>query len=974
MVTRITRDVIESYLNCKFKGYLKLAGELGKLSDYELLMKESGERVRLAATAQLLARHKEGEVLRGLTATPTVLGQSVPLLLDVTVEDGEFSVRLDALRRAAGPSRLGDFHYVPILFHETERPGRKPRALLELLGRVLGIVQGRVPGWGVLINGLAGAIKRLKLGTNVQQCERAVGELKRILGEGAPPRLTLNDHCQVCEYRQRCHAEATARDDLSLLRGVGEKEIRKYERRGIFTVTQLSCTFQPRKRSKRREQKRQTHYHALQALAIRGKKIYLLGAPEPPASPVRIYLDIEGDPARGFEYLLGMIIEINGAEQRHSFWANSPDEERMIFRQFLDVVDHYDDFRLYAYGNYEAAFLRRMIQDSGRHELGEKLLPRLENVLSVVHSHVYFPTYSNGLKDIASYLGFRWTETTASGVQSIVWRRRWEETGSATFKDMLTTYNLEDCAALKRVTECLCAICPGKSTADAALINEVYEVSQVEEAVIQPRMRGWNQGIYAVEEFGYINDRAYFDYQRERVFIRTNKAIRKTQARQRSRQGKKDLRANRHIEISSQACPFCGGTELSRRPNRSLARLAFDLRITRSGIRRRVTRFTTTWHHCADCAQRFLPGDYLRLEEFCHSLKSWAMYEYVAHRTSLANIADTIRECFDMPVDHSQVYAFKQSLARYYAGTYKVLLEKILAGILIHGDETEVHVRRVGQAYVWVLTNLEEVVFLYRPSREGDFLHDLLKDFRGVFVSDFYAAYDSLPCEQQKCLIHLLRDFNQDLLANPWNEELKAIASDFGRLLRIIVATIDLYGLRRRHLDKHSQDVDKFFRVVSDTTYRSDAAAGYQQRLLKYRDELFTFLHQDGIPWNNNNAEHAVKAFAYYRAVADSIVTEVGLNQYLVLLSVYQTCKYKGVSFLKFLLSRETDIAVFRESGSRTRTVPGIEVYPEGVLSSRPSRRRLGVAGSPGGNSSAGDDPLPKGAGGGSEDEEDARS
>src|SRR5512135_893578 len=130
-----------------------------------------------------------------------------------------------------------------------------------------------------------------------------------------------------------------------------------------------------------------------------------------------------------------------------------------------------------------------------------------------------------------------------------------------------------------------------------------------------------------------------------------------------------------------------------------------------------------------------------------------------------------------------------------YEGTYKQLLEKILAGGLIHGDETEVHVRRVGQAYVWVLTNLEEVVFLYRPSREGDFLHDLLKDFRGVFVSDFYAAYDSLPCEQQKCLIHLLRDFNQDLLANPWDEELKTIASDFGRLLRTIVATIDRYGL-----------------------------------------------------------------------------------------------------------------------------------------------------------------------------------
>ena len=60
-----------------------------------------------------------------------------------------------------------------------------------------------------------------------------------------------------------------------------------------------------------------------------------------------------------------------------------------------------------------------------------------------------------------------------------------------------------------------------------------------------------------------------------------------------------------------------------------------------------------------------------------------------------------------------------------------------------------------------MFANVEEVVYLYRPTREGDFLQELLKDFRGVLVSDFYAAYDSLPCPQQKCLIHLIRDMNQ---------------------------------------------------------------------------------------------------------------------------------------------------------------------------------------------------------------------
>jgi hypothetical protein len=37
MATKITRDIIESYLNCKYKGYLKLSGESGKQSDYDTM-------------------------------------------------------------------------------------------------------------------------------------------------------------------------------------------------------------------------------------------------------------------------------------------------------------------------------------------------------------------------------------------------------------------------------------------------------------------------------------------------------------------------------------------------------------------------------------------------------------------------------------------------------------------------------------------------------------------------------------------------------------------------------------------------------------------------------------------------------------------------------------------------------------------------------------------------------------------------
>ena len=95
-----------------------------------------------------------------------------------------------------------------------------------------------------------------------------------------------------------------------------------------------------------------------------------------------------------------------------------------------------------------------------------------------------------------------------------------------------------------------------------------------------------------------------------------------------------------------------------------------------------------------------------------------------------------VDEFFGIRVSRSELHMFKALMARYYENTYRTLLAKILAGNLLHLDETEVRLH-VGKGYVWVFTNLEEVVYMYRPTREGDFLKELLKDFRGVLVSDF---------------------------------------------------------------------------------------------------------------------------------------------------------------------------------------------------------------------------------------------
>ena len=75
------------------------------------------------------------------------------------------------------------------------------------------------------------------------------------------------------------------------------------------------------------------------------------------------------------------------------------------------------------------------------------------NLLTFIYAHVYFPTYSNGLKEIAGFIGFQWSGQISSGIETIIWRRRWEESGDHLVKQTIIDYNRQDCESLELVTK-----------------------------------------------------------------------------------------------------------------------------------------------------------------------------------------------------------------------------------------------------------------------------------------------------------------------------------------------------------------------------------------------------------------------------------------------------------------------------------------------------------------------------------------
>ena len=100
-------------------------------------------------------------------------------------------------------------------------------------------------------------------------------------------------------------------------------------------------------------------------------------------------------------------------------------------------------------------------------------------------------------------------------------------------------------------------------------------------------------------------------------------------------------------------------------------------------------------------------------------------------------------------------------------------------------------------------------------------------------------------------------------------------------------------------------------------------ASPYQTTLIRfatqpYKDSLFSFIDNDGVPWHNNTAERALRHLAVQRKISGSF-SEKGATDYLRLLAIAQTCRFQGKSFLGFLLSKSTNVDEYKE---RSRAHP----------------------------------------------------
>jgi uncharacterized protein len=119
---------------------------------------------------------------------------------------------------------------------------------------------------------------------------------------------------------------------------------------------------------------------------------------------------------------LGVLVvdRVANTEKFYSFLADKPEDEELVWQQFLNLVWQYPQAPIYHFCTYEFDTVQRLAKlYKTPYSSVRPVLNRFIDVYEQLTQSVALPVESYALKAIARWLGFEWRNPEASGAKCI---------------------------------------------------------------------------------------------------------------------------------------------------------------------------------------------------------------------------------------------------------------------------------------------------------------------------------------------------------------------------------------------------------------------------------------------------------------------------------------------------------------------------------------------------------------------------
>lgn len=228
------------------------------------------------------------------------------------------------------------------------------------------------------------------------------------------------------------------------------------------------------------------------------------------------------------------------------------------------------------------------------------------------------------------------------------------------------------------------------------------------------------------------------------------------------------------------------------------------------------------------------------------------------------------------------------------------LLVEVRGQEAVHQDETGW--REDGaNGYIWTTaSDGPQAVrhYLYSASRGHQVPLRLLgPSFRGVLVTDFYAAYNRIPGCHQRCWTHLLGDLHElkerhaardDVVV--WAEAVRQLYDEAEAWLTCERSVAE----RRSKYTELYQRAEQLGQQYACATKHPCWALA--KRLLRHQEELFQFVLRPGVPADNNLAERSLRPVVIMRKISGGTRSAEGSKTRLTLASLFATWQARGLN------------------------------------------------------------------------------
>lgn len=343
-------------------------------------------------------------------------------------------------------------------------------------------------------------------------------------------------------------------------------------------------------------------------------------------------------------------------------------------------------------------------------------------------------------------------------------------------------------------------------------------------------------------------------------------------------------------ELRLEACPHCQSTV--SHSVESFTTVVEDIVFAPKA----VTEYTVHRHWCRRCNRlvraalpNALPGMSLGLNTVLYVL----VEHYRAKKTD-EQIVESLQTYFSLQVSSGEVTAIRDMAARYFAKRYQAIVTAIRQAAVLYGDETGWYVQGQKHGQCWHLSAPEvpAVLFHLAESRAKDELQSLLgSDFQGVIVSDFYAVYDGVGSDQQKCWVHLLRDSHLAVRASPDDPERQQFHTSLTELYHRITRFRNKAHWRQWQAKWLERKLNNQLAMLGQADWRDGQCRRLAKRLRKYHHQLLACLRYPAVLPENNTAERGLRPVVVQRKITNGKRSTKGARTYEVNMTVMETLR-----------------------------------------------------------------------------------